>query len=93
MLLLGEMVEADDGYKGERRLIRTNKDFVSWADYYAKKDAKARHETCNKRLKQFDILKQVYRHDRDKRASVFAAVAVCTQISIENGDPLCAATY
>ena len=93
MLLPGKMVEADEGCRGERRRVRTTKHYASWADYYAKKAARARHETCNKRLKQWKILKQVHRHDRDKHASVFAAVAVCTQISLENGEPLYEVTY
>ena len=47
-----------------------------------------RHETVNRRFKQFQVLKQMFRHDIVLHQSVFIAVAVLTQISIENGDEL-----
>jgi hypothetical protein len=45
-------------------------------------------ETVNKRMKQFGALLQVFRHDPRKHAIVFESVAVLTQLSIENGNPL-----
>lgn len=48
----------------------------------------ARHETINRRMKQFQALKQVFRHSIDKHPMVFNAVANLTQLMIENGEPL-----
>lgn len=48
----------------------------------------SRHETVNKRLRQFKILKMEFRHDRQKHPLVFHAVANLTQLMIENGEPL-----
>ena len=67
-LLPGEMVEADAGYRGESTKIRTPKDYVTGHERTQKQRAHSRHETCNKRLKQFGILKNVFRHPlRDHR--------------------------
>jgi hypothetical protein len=52
-----------------------------------------RQETINKRLKQWEILKQVYRHDITKHGYVLRAVAVVVQVAIENGEPLFQVDY
>ena len=49
---------------------------------------RARHETANKRLKQWGVLSQVFCHDLKKHSICFQAVAVLTQLLIENGEPL-----
>ena len=85
-LLHGEMVEADRGYRGEPTKVRTPNDYVSQTDKKAKKRARARHETINRRLKQFGCLRQMFRHGVEKHKAVFAAVAVCTQLCFENGE-------
>lgn len=87
-LLPGEKVEADDGYRGEPQWVRTANSYVSWADYRAKKNARARQETANKRFKQWGCLCQTYRHHINQHHNHFAAVAVCTQLSIESGESL-----
>jgi DDE superfamily endonuclease len=86
LLSPGEMVEADRGYRGEPTKIRTPDEFVSLTDRKAKSRARARHETVNKRLKQWGSLKQRFRHDLGKHKLVFAAVAVCTQLCFEMGE-------
>lgn len=48
----------------------------------------ARHETLNRRMKQFQILKQVFRNDIKKHPMVVQAVANITQIMLMNGHPL-----
>lgn len=48
----------------------------------------SRHETVNRRMKQFQALKQVFRHNITKHPMVFYAVANLTQLMIENGEPL-----
>jgi len=49
---------------------------------------RARHETVYKRLKDFGILSQTYRHNLKDHAFVFRAVVVLTQLAIESGEPL-----
>ena len=82
----GEMVEADAGYPGEPRTVRVPRTYVSTTDRLAKERARARHETVNKRLKQWDCLKKPFRHDRRKHMIVFKAVAVITQLCFEAGE-------
>lgn len=48
----------------------------------------ARHESVNKRMKQFKILKNTYRHSLEKHPLVFHAVANLTQLMLKNGYPL-----
>jgi hypothetical protein len=84
----GEMVEADNGYRGEPYHVRTADGFVSRADdSRAKWKARNRHETINRRLKQWGCLKQVWRHDLGLHKTAFGAVAVVTQLAFENGEP------
>lgn len=85
LLAPGEMVEADAIYRSDSR-VRGPNDCVSRADKSAKSRARARHETVNRRLKQFGCLKQRYRHGLQKHRQVFTAAAVCTQISFLNGE-------
>ena len=59
-LRAGEMVEADLGYRGEPTKIRTPDAYVSLQDKRAKKRVRARHETVNARLKDFDVLTKVF---------------------------------
>jgi hypothetical protein len=42
----------------------------------------------NRRLKQWAILREEFRHDLDLHKNVFTAVAVMTQLCFENGEPL-----
>ena len=48
----------------------------------------ARHETVNKRLKQFRVLQNCFRHELDKHQMCFYAVSNLTQLMIMNGEPL-----
>ena len=52
------------------------------------KRVRARHEHCNRRMKQWAILRQEFRHDLTHHESVFCAIAVMTQLCIQNGEPL-----
>ena len=47
-----------------------------------------RQETVNKRMKNWGALKQVWCHRFTSHGSVFRAIAVITQMRIENGEPL-----
>ena len=56
-----------------------------------RKTVLSRHETVNKCMKQLGCLKQVFQTADDlayKHASAFRAVAVITQLSIDDGEPL-----
>ena len=58
-----------------------------------KDDARARHETVNRRLKHWGILKNVFRHDIEKHTNELRAVAVITQLEFENGEPAFQVNY
>jgi len=92
-LLPGEKVEADGGYRGQSDKVRTPGMIASLVDQKAKENARARQETVNKRFKQWGCLGQVYRHEVDDHHRLFTAVAVCTQICLENGEPLYQVRY
>ena len=91
----GERVEADDGYVGESpeyvkcpRSIGNHEITESMAAI-----VRRRHETINKRFKQWGILKQAYRGDITEHGLAFRVVAVVTQLAIENGEPLFSVDY
>ena len=54
---------------------------------------RARQETCNKRLKQWKILREEYRHKLEDHSDVFCAIAVLTQLALESGEPLFEVEY
>lgn len=83
----GEMAEADNGYPGEPDKIRKPNDYVSLFDRNAKRRARARQETVNRRLKKWGCLKKQFRHSRKKHRVVFKAVAVVTQLCFGAGAP------
>jgi hypothetical protein len=88
-LPFGEKVEADDGYRGEPYHVRLpNETGGSEVHKKVKQDVRSRHESCNKRFKECEILNQVFRHGVDKHRDVFLAVAALTQINIRSGNPL-----
>lgn len=78
-----ERAMADKGYADQTCFIQP-----SIQNNIKHKRIMSRHETVNKRLRQFHILKNVYRHDRQKHPMVFHAVANLTQLMISNGEPL-----
>lgn len=82
-----EMVEADRNYRGMPYHCRTPYDYLNASDKRAKKNARARQETINRRLKQFQILGQRFRHELSKHKMCFQAVAVCVQLSFDYGHP------
>ena len=49
---------------------------------------RARHETVNRRFKQFNVLANRFRHNIEKHSDCFYAVANVTQISIQEKSPL-----
>jgi hypothetical protein len=85
LLLPREQVEADGGYRGEPK-CRVPSMARNMDEYKKKKAARARHETINGRLKSWGILKQVFRHNLNFHNSVFMAIAVLTQLTINRGN-------
>jgi len=80
-----ELALADNGYKDKR--------FFIYPQAYPKSKAQqklymARHETVNRRLKQFSVLSSTFRHSLHKHPSCFYAVVNITQLMILNGHPL-----
>lgn len=86
----GERIETDNGYKHldpEFCLSKSGaRGFAS--NHKVRERVRARHETVNKRFRNFNIVKAVYRHDLLKHGMVFHAVVTLTQLSIESGEPL-----
>jgi hypothetical protein len=50
--------------------------------------ARTHHETFNSRLKNFNCLKEVFRHSHKKHQICFEAICVICQYQMENGSPL-----
>jgi hypothetical protein len=91
----GEMAEADDGYTGLPNHIARPVDprAVDSAKQMAKSLARRRHETANKRFKQWGCLSETYRHHIGFHQHVFNAVAVITEVILECGEPLFPVEY
>jgi len=94
-LIEGERVEADKGYRGEYNKVDLPQDCVSSDrdQVKVKKNVRARHETVNRRLKQWGCLSQTFRHELPKHRPIFRAIVVITQIMLQNGHPLFAVDY
>jgi hypothetical protein len=54
---------------------------------------RSRHETINKRFKQFQIMKQIFRGKMEDHADWFRVSAIVTQLSITHGEPLFQVDY
>lgn len=82
-LLTGERAMADKGYKDKTHFILPDTQNKSFHNAVM-----SRHETVNRRFKQFKILQQVYRHSLQKHPMIVHAVANVTQMMLKNGHPL-----
>ena len=80
-----EMVIGDKGYSDEKCITDSNHCHVSRKNFVR---IKARHETVNRRLKQFFVLSHAFRHDLRRHSSCFHAVLNLTQLMIDSGAPL-----
>jgi hypothetical protein len=81
-----EWALGDLGYKGDRKIL-TKLDAINHQHSYAMGCARDRHETVNRRLRNWEALKAEFRHNRWKHHLVFRAVIVIEQIKFENGSP------
>lgn len=83
-LLPNEYVVADRGYT-DNKCIGPD---VSPCHFDVHRRTRARHETVNERLKNFNVVHHVFRHDLSKHADCFHAVAQITAIMIDTINPL-----
>lgn len=92
LLDTNERVEADDGYRGEDPLnAKVPASMVHVQDdqiLRVRSIVRRRHETANKRIKQFDCLQEIFDHDVSLHGVFFHACVVLTQLAINNGNPL-----
>ncbi|KAK4027025.1 hypothetical protein OUZ56_016043 [Daphnia magna] len=79
----GEKAIADRGYNDPNFF-----DFPNGNNDGKKKQVLARHETLNRRLKQFDCLQQRFRHDLYLHPLYFHSVVNLTQMMIDHGETL-----
>ena len=83
-----EMVETDAGYRGEAEFIRNKHDFENDQEDKEKSELRARQETVNRRFKQWGILQERFRNDKQKHQMAFYAIATLTQMDIDKGNVL-----
>jgi hypothetical protein len=85
-----ERVEADDGYLGEHpQHVKCPAGIGNLKiTEYMQQRVRNRQETINERFKNFEILKQVFRHDIILHGDVFRAIAVILQLTINAGEIL-----
>ena len=89
-----ERVEADNGYCGHVDKVKCPKNANNRLEKRRMQArVRARHETFNGRLKNWGILKQVFRHKVLLHGKVFRACAVITQLMVENGELLFSVEY
>lgn len=79
----GEKTIGDKGYKDTNFFILPNEQNKT-----VHRRIMARHETVNKRLRHFKVLKQTFRHDIKKHPMCFHAVVNVTHLILQNGEPL-----
>ena len=80
-------MEADDIYKAERGCVKTRKGWLGM-NVTTNDKVGSRHETVNKRFKDWNCLVQPCRHSIEQHSTMFRAVVVASKMRIENGEPL-----
>jgi hypothetical protein len=81
----GEWYLADKGYKSEGSPAIT---FDMLRDEHEKermKRIRGRHETINRRFKEWGILGEKYIHEEAMHGSIFSCIAVLVQLDIRQG--------
>ena len=87
LLASNEKAVADFGYRGKPNTIDLpDQGSPEWQAEMAL--AWARHESCNNQFKKFAALKNTFRHSVELHQDVVYAIAVITQLRIENGETL-----
>lgn len=88
MIPEGKKIIGDSGYRGEPDKITTPTRHDTLVVKNYKSRALSRHETFNKRIKSFGVLKNTFRSNIDYHHIAFEAVCVLVQYDLENGHPL-----
>ena len=78
----------DNGYRGEREILSLPNSHDHPELRKFKSRARARQESLNTRIQNFNILKDRFRHNIKKHKIVFEAVCVIVQYQFDNGSPL-----
>lgn len=88
MLEPGERVEADNGYFGECPEFCKCPGAVTNLPTRERitKRVRNRHEAYNERFKNWECLKQIFRHGHIKHSMCMRAVVVLTQLAIRDGE-------
>lgn len=81
-----ESVIADCGYTDARCITKRSKSIPGHHKIH--KLIRAMHETVNHRLKTFNVIRDIFRHDLSKHQHCFHAVAQLTSIMIDTTNPL-----
>lgn len=86
----GSVAIADQGYRGEKDCKTSIPNSLDTPEVKELKGrAKARQESVNSRIKVFQSLKEMFRHDIETfHQSVVECVLTVTQYQMENGSPL-----
>lgn len=82
-VIQGELTFADDGYQDEQYFI-----LPRHTNAKGHKFIMSRHETVNKRIRHFKILKNTFYHDLEKHQKCFYAVTNITALIIKFEEPL-----
>jgi DDE superfamily endonuclease len=86
MIPPSKKVIADKGYRCKNdKTLSTPNPFDSDILKTFKRRTRARHETFNKRIKQFGILSGCFRHKLAKHQCVFEAICVIVQYDMDSG--------
>ena len=75
-----EFVVADSGYRGDHAMTPTGLNNLTDRMCAV---GRARHENVNHRFKEFNCLKNCYRHDRNEHYNFFAPVVLLVQLCME----------
>ena len=90
----GERVEADNGYVGCADKVKCPDNPCNPVGNLGMQGrVRSRHETLNGRFKVWGILREEYRHDIERHGEVFRAIAIITQLAIDNRSPLFQVNY
>jgi DDE superfamily endonuclease len=88
MIPAGKRAVGDKGYVGMSQVVTTRNRFDQPFVREFKSRARARQESINQRIKNFQILDIQFRHSIAKHEHAFHAVCVVVQYQLENGSPL-----
>ena len=87
MLMRADVCLGDRGYKGDLKMhTPMNCDVMNELHRKSMSVARSRHETHNRRFKEFNALQATWRHHHSKHHIVFRAIITLTQMRIHYGD-------